>query len=168
MRFPALLAKLPRATRDRITRRCIRPAAAAWLVDRTRGVRMTTQTEVLHAEHDADGLELVLSDGTERRVDRVVLATGYRVDARTHPLLPPAVRAQLSVHDGHPLLGRGFESSVPGLHFVGAPALASYGPVVRFVSGTWLTGPGLAAHVAADARRRRAVARPVAAAAGVR
>ena len=38
--------------------------------------------------------------------------------------------------DGYPLLGPGFESSLPGLHFLGATAARSFGPVSRFVSGT--------------------------------
>jgi hypothetical protein len=36
---------------------------------------------------------------------------------------------------------------VPGLHFVGAFAAASFGPVMRFVSGTPFTGRSLGAHV---------------------
>jgi hypothetical protein len=42
--------------------------------------------------------------------------------------------------EGYPLLGPGMESSVPGLHFLGAPAAWSFGPIVRFVSGGWYTG----------------------------
>ena len=29
------------------------------------------------------------------------------------------------------------ESSVPGLHFLGAPAAWSFGPTMRFVAGGW-------------------------------
>jgi hypothetical protein len=36
------------------------------------------------------------------------------------------------------------ESSVPGLHFVGAPAAWSFGPINRFVSGGWYAGRALA------------------------
>jgi FAD-dependent urate hydroxylase len=50
------------------------------------------------------------------------------------------------------LLGPGFESSVPGLHFVGAFAAASFGPVMRFVSVTPFTARALASHVR-DAHR---------------
>jgi hypothetical protein len=35
-----------------------------------------------------------------------------------------------------PRLRRGFESSIAGLHFVGAAAAASFGPITRFVAGT--------------------------------
>ena len=67
----------------------------------------------------------------------------------------PSCVADLRTRDGAPLLGAGFESSIPGLHFVGAFAAASFGPVMRFVSGTPFTGRALAAHVARRASRRR-------------
>jgi hypothetical protein len=37
--------------------------------------------------------------------------------------------------DGYPQLSAGYESSVPGLYFLGAPAAWSYGPLMRFVAG---------------------------------
>jgi hypothetical protein len=62
-----------------------------------------------------------------------------------------------------PLLGPGFESSIPGLHFVGAFAAASFGPVMRFVSGTPYTGRSLAAHLAAANLPAPLTARPASA-----
>ena len=38
------------------------------------------------------------------------------------------------------------ESSVPGLHFIGAPAAWSFGPIMRFVSGGWYTGQAAGPH----------------------
>jgi len=37
--------------------------------------------------------------------------------------------------DGFPVLNRGLESSIPGLHFLGKPAAWSFGPLLGFVSG---------------------------------
>jgi hypothetical protein len=48
------------------------------------------------------------------------------------------------------------ESSVPGLHFLGAPAAWSFGPIVRFVSGGWYTGRQLVRAIAAPSRLPRA------------
>jgi hypothetical protein len=42
-------------------------------------------------------------------------------------------------------------SSVPGLHFLGAPAAYSFGPTMRFVAGGWFGGASLARAVAGDA-----------------
>jgi hypothetical protein len=41
----------------------------------------------------------------------------------------------LKTVNGYPVLKRGLESSVPGLHFVGKPAAWSFGPLLGFVSG---------------------------------
>jgi hypothetical protein len=46
------------------------------------------------------------------------------------------------------VLGPGLESSVPGLHFMGAPAARSFGPIMRFVVGTWYSAPALARRAA--------------------
>jgi hypothetical protein len=45
------------------------------------------------------------------------------------------------------VLGPGLESSVPGLHFVGASATESFGPINRFVVGTWYTAPAVTRRV---------------------
>jgi hypothetical protein len=64
------------------------------------------------------------------------MATGYRVDIRRYPFLAPELIARVRCVEGHPVLDTGFETSIPGLHFVGAPATYSFGPLLRFVSGT--------------------------------
>jgi hypothetical protein len=64
------------------------------------------------------------------------MATGYRVDIRRYPFLARELVARVRCVEGHPVLDTGFETSVRGLHFVGAPAMYSFGPLLRFVSGT--------------------------------
>jgi FAD-dependent urate hydroxylase len=161
---PNAFRRLPVPLGERVAYRCIRPAAAGWLVERTRAVRVTLGGEIASATACGDGLRLALGDGSVREIERLVLATGYDVRADRHPLLSPALRDDLRCRDGAPLLGPGFESSVPGLHFVGAFAAASFGPVMRFVSGTPFTGRALSAHLARDRRpaplRTQAVSAP--------
>lgn len=149
---PEAFRRVPVRLGERIAYRCIRPAAAGWLVDRVAGVRITLGRHVIGATTAGDSLRLALDDGTARAVERLVLATGYDVRADRHPLLGPALRAELRTRDGAPLLTTGLESSVPGLHFVGAFAAASFGPVMRFVSGTPFTGRALARHMASGRR----------------
>jgi hypothetical protein len=64
------------------------------------------------------------------------------------------------------VLKRGMESSVPRLHFLGAPAARSFGPVMRFVAGSWFSSKAIAKTVAAQDGRRtaRRRSRPAAAA----
>jgi hypothetical protein len=83
----------------------------------------------------------------------VLLATGYRVDVALYDFLAPELLKTVRRVDGYPLLGPGFESSLPGLHFLGAPAARSFGPVCRFVSGTPYTARALARRIAGKARR---------------
>lgn len=166
---PTLYRSVPPRLRQRVAYRCIRPAAAEWLRQRVAHVRFTTGREVVVATPAADGLRLRLSDGEERNVDHVLLATGYRVDVSRLSFLSGEILDSLAVKDGAPLLSRGLESSVSGLHFVGAAAAESVGPIMRFVVGTTFAAravrehllgrpaPGVAQTVRAYARRRETV-----------
>jgi FAD-dependent urate hydroxylase len=145
---PNAFRRVPTRLGERIAYRCIRPAASGWLLPRTAETRLTLGRTIASAGATGDGIRLRLDDGTNREIDRVVLGTGFHMRADRHPLLEPALRADLRVRDGAPLLGPGLESSIPGLHFVGAFAAASFGPVMRFVSGTPFTGAALGLHVA--------------------
>jgi hypothetical protein len=98
-------------------------------------VRITTGRAVTLAEPEGDAVRLTLDDGSVRDVDHVLLGTGYRVDVGRYPFLSPELLEAVRRVDGHPTLSHGLESSVDGLHFLGAPAARSFGPLLRFVAG---------------------------------
>jgi hypothetical protein len=77
------------------------------------------------------------SSGACRRLpfDHVVAATGYRIAPHRLGFLNAATLERLRTIDASPALTRNFESSVPGLHFVGLSSARSFGPVMRFVVG---------------------------------
>ena len=79
---------------------------------------------------------LKLDDGGERRVDHVLLGTGYQVDIAKYDFLPTVLARSIQQFDGYPKLSSGFCWSVPGLHFIGATAARSFGPLLYFVAGT--------------------------------
>lgn len=133
---PDLFRRLPFALHSRIARRAIRPAGAGWLKPRMSGIRITTGRVILSANLVDRQVGLRLDDGTERRVDHVLLATGFQVDLSRCAFLPRDLVRSLRLIDGYPELTKGFEASLPGLHFVGAPAARSFGPLMRFVAGT--------------------------------
>jgi hypothetical protein len=58
------------------------------------------------------------------------------VDISRYQFLSPSLLRQLDTVNGYPVLKRGLECSIPGLHFLGKPAAWSFGPLVGFVSGT--------------------------------
>ena len=140
-------------------RRAIRAAGAGWLVPRLTDVRLTAGCTVVHAVPAGGGLSVSLDDGSVREADHLLLATGYQVDIARYPFLPPALLRAVSSANGYPRLGPGLESSVAGLHFLGAPAAASFGPLMRFVSGAGYAARAVAErHCRARASgRRRAV-----------
>ena len=134
--YPRLVRHIPLRLKDRIRKRAVRPAGSRWLPPRLAGVTLTTGRTIVKAESRGDEVRLVIDDGSERWVDHVLLGTGYRVDVSRYDFLPANLVADIRQLDGSPELGRGFCSSVPGLHFIGATAARSFGPLLYFVAGT--------------------------------
>lgn len=143
---PPLFRALPPGLQAKVARRVLRPAGADWLVSRLTDVRISTGTTVVGTHVDDGRLRLTLDDGRTLTADHLLLATGYRVEIGRLPILSAGLRATLD--HGPLLLARGFESRVPGLHFVGAAASHSFGPLMRFVAGTRYAGRELAAGLA--------------------
>lgn len=145
---PDLFRHLPRDAQTRIAKRSIRPACSHFVRVRLDQVRVSTGVEVVGAQVDGGALRLSLSDGSAREVDHLMFGTGYKVDVARYAFLGGDILGDLRQADGYPVLSRGLESSVPGLHFVGAPAAWSFGPIMRFVSGSWYAGRAVAREIA--------------------
>jgi hypothetical protein len=107
------------------------------VTNRLKNVPTRTGLQVRSAVPVAGQLRVTLTDGSERTVDHLMCATGYRIDIAKYPFLDPQLLGEINQINGYPRLQPGLECSVPGLHFLGAPAAWSFGPVARFVSGTY-------------------------------
>jgi hypothetical protein len=140
---PDLFRRLPRTVQEPLAYRAIRPAGAAWLVPRLQKVPIRLGREVRAARTVGDKLRVELDGGEARTVDHLLYGTGYRVDIGRYGFLAPELVAAIRQVNGYPLLGPGLESSVPRLHFLGAPAAWSFGPIMRFVSGSWYASRSL-------------------------
>jgi cation diffusion facilitator CzcD-associated flavoprotein CzcO len=152
---PELFRRMPARLRPEITERCVGPKGSDWLRPRLADVPKLLGCAVVDAASTETGVRVTLDDGTVRERDHVVLGTGFRVDVARYPFMTPDLISDLDVAGGHPRLRPGFESTIPGLHFVGAPAMLSFGPVMRFVVGTWYAAPALARSILG--RRQRVV-----------
>src|SRR5206468_411809 len=129
---------------------CTKPIGAYWLASRLNGVRVRTGVAVDRVEVLDGRLRLMLSDGTTDEFDRVVLATGYRIDISKFRILDSRLGAAIeTTGDGYPVLTTGLQTSVPGLYMAGVIAERTLGPTLRFVTGTSNAGPRLAAAIAA-------------------
>ncbi len=145
--MPNVVRRVPLRLRDKIRRRAVRSAGSRWLPSRLERVTLTTGRCVVQAESSREQVKLKLDDGSERTADHVLMGTGYSVDLARYRFLSPDLLSSVRMLDGYPLLTSGFSSSMAGLHFIGAPAARSFGPLMYFVAGTEFTSRELASMV---------------------
>ena len=151
---PDLYRVVPQRLRGTVSQRCLRPRAGQWLKPALADATFTLDRRIVGAEPEGTGVRVRLDDGSARSVDHIVLGTGFRIDAGSYPFLSERLGSQLNLVAGYPRLGPGLESSVPGLHFTGAPASLSFGPITRFVVGTWYAAPALTDRVVGKRLRK--------------
>jgi FAD-dependent urate hydroxylase len=148
---PTAFRRLPESVRVRQARAVLGPGGSWWLKDRVDGVvEVLTGHRVQEAVPENDGVRLVLN-GPERSsvsVDHVIAGTGFRIDIARLPFLPDALSSTIKTLNGHPVVSRTGETSVPGLYFAGAPTVLSLGPGSRFIAGTHTLSEPLARSLA--------------------
>jgi cation diffusion facilitator CzcD-associated flavoprotein CzcO len=154
---PGLMHHVPDHRRLPFTRRHLGPAPAWWLRERAEGVfPVRCRTEVVRANMTGDRVRLELAgpDGMSAvEADHVVAGTGYEFNVDRMRFLDDTLRGDLQRHEVAPKLDRHFQSSVPGLYFMGPIAAESFGPLVRFVAGAPFAVSRVSAHLARRARR---------------
>ncbi|MBV8900546.1 MAG: NAD(P)/FAD-dependent oxidoreductase [Verrucomicrobia bacterium] len=150
---PHLLRQLPRGLQDKLRKRAVRPAGARWLVDRLNHTPIKLGRSVVEVTPAAEQVKVKLDDHSERTVDHILLATGYRVDLSKYDFLAPGLVSLIDRFNGYPRLKEGLETSVPGLHILGAPAAWSFGPLMQFVSGARYASRALVRSIAGNSPR---------------
>src|SRR3989442_213106 len=104
---------------------------AEWLRDRVLGkVTLHEGCTIASIGVSNGAVDVTLSSGHRIRADHVILATGYQVDLGRLPMIDPALRARIKTHKGSPVLSDSFETTVPGLYFVGVSAWRAEDDVV--------------------------------------
>jgi len=159
-KLPHLFRRLPEATRLRIARTYHWPAPGYFMRDRVIGrVTVHLGLETVQAKPNAGGVLLTLANnGGEKRefqADHVICGTGYRPELARLPFLDHALLSRISAVQGTPILSANFESSMPGLYFVGAIAMNTFGPVLRFACGAEIAAPCVARHLSRGRKRLR-------------
>jgi pyridine nucleotide-disulfide oxidoreductase len=144
---PRIFRRLPLSLSGPLADRATRPAGSAWLRPRLRGVAITLARRIAAVRVGDRDVTLTLDDASTRTVDHVLLGTGFRIDVRRYRFLGGDVVRRLETANGFPRLSPSFESAVPRLYFVGAPAAASAGPGMRLVSHTGLAAAAIRRHV---------------------
>jgi len=140
---PELFRRFPRSVQDPMAARAIRPAGAAWLKPRLEQVPVHFGRPVRAMRSENSHVAVDFDAGRTEGFDHVLFGTGYRIDISRYEFLPLELVRRIRSVGGYPVLSRGMESSVPGLHFMGAPAAYSWGPIMRFVAGGWFGAESL-------------------------
>jgi thioredoxin reductase len=137
---PMVFHYLPERIRVEAVRRTLGPSGGWFIRDKVVGKvplilgctpqRAEIQNGKVHLSVDAE-------DGGKQKIvtEHIIAATGYRVNLERLKFLDPEIRAKLKTVEGAPVLSSTFESSLPGLYFVGVAAANSFGPVMRFAFG---------------------------------
>ena len=155
---PSWFLELPDDERDRMLGSPGASSNDAWLLPRLRAadvgmvpsdpwlLRWPRSRKIAAAQVQGDGsIRVSLQDGRHLDVDYVVCGTGYRIDIDRLPFLAPELKACVRLLDGpgrlagYPVLDHGFQSAVPGLHFVGYPAQGCFGVGFMFMGGVPVT-----------------------------
>lgn len=147
--FPYLFQRFPQGKKDRYIRNHYNAAASDWLKERVVGKVTLHEGQAVEKVTEVDNaVELTFSNKEVLKADHVILATGYRVDIHRLSMLHPSLLAEIQTDTDIPILNNRFESSVPGLYFVGLTSLRGFGPLFRFVVGTKAAAKRVAGAVA--------------------
>jgi cation diffusion facilitator CzcD-associated flavoprotein CzcO len=160
---PRVFHLMPQGMRVRLATESFGPAGAWWLRERVEGkVPIRFDHHVRTARPVSDEIELEvegISGGATVRADHVICATGYRVDLNRLLFIDAGLARLVRTVADHPALDRHFQSSVPGLYFVGAASAPAFGPVVRFVLGARFTARVLEGQLRGAAGQKAILAR---------
>jgi thioredoxin reductase len=161
---PAVFHYLPESVRLHFVRTTLGPSGGWFIKEKVVGrVPLVLGYTVERAEfHNGKArLHLRGADGSEREIvaDHVIAATGYKVDMESLAFLNSDIRSKVKCISGMPVLSSSFESSVPGLYFVGLAAANSFGPVMRFAFGAGFAARRLTQTMMKSLARHPATAR---------
>lgn len=146
---PMAFHYLPERLRVEAVRRTLGPSGGWFIRDKVEGkVPLVLGSTAQRAEVQGGRVRLSVrgADGGEREIvtEHIIAATGYKVNLERLKFLNPGIRSRLKTVEGSPVLSSNFESSVPGLYFVGVAAANSFGPVMRFAFGAGFAARTLA------------------------
>lgn len=142
--YPGIFRLLPERLRLKIVRTHLGPSGGWFAKDKVVGrvgLMLGYSTESADVHNGKVRIRLRGRDGTYREIlaDHIIAATGYKVDLERLPFLSAEIRSKIKTTGGSPALSSSFESTVPGLYFVGVAAANSFGPLMRFAFGAGFT-----------------------------
>jgi cation diffusion facilitator CzcD-associated flavoprotein CzcO len=149
---PLIFHALPEALRLRAVARHLGPAPCWFVRDAVVGRLPMHLGATLGRAHVAGPrvqLEFTQAGQPDGRleVDHVIAATGYRVTLSRLGFIEQPIQSRIRKVVDTPILDRNFESSIPGLYFIGAAAANSFGPLLRFAYGARYAADRVSRHL---------------------
>jgi len=158
--FAGAMHRFPEGFRTRFVKKHLPAEGAWWLRERLeKGVPVHLDATVVDAREVNGQVLLQVRNGRSGdvlplEVDHVIAGSGYDISVDRLSFLDPELRDEVQRIERFPKLNANFESSVPGLHFVGATSAMSFGPLFRFVIGADYTARRISEHLASRMRSR--------------
>ena len=154
-RGPMLFRRLPQGLRSWIVSTASGPAGGFPVKERIERVPVLLGHTIRYARFRDNRvhLRLLCPSGEERTIstNHIIAGTGYRVDLRKLTFLSKEVQSGLRSVNFVPTLSAEFQSSIPGLYFVGLASANTFGPVMRFLVGASYTARRLIKHLSKSA-----------------
>jgi cation diffusion facilitator CzcD-associated flavoprotein CzcO len=149
---PNIVHRFPKTLRASILRNALGPSSGWKMKERVLGripIFYSQTVRRIYLDRNSIRIDLATPDRklTTIEIDHVIAATGYRTDCEKLEFLAQPLRARIHTYKGSPILSSNFESSSPGLYFVGPASAMSFGPVMRFVFGARFTAHAVTAHL---------------------
>jgi thioredoxin reductase len=153
---PYLFRQFPEETRFKIFKSYAGPCGG-WFVEQAfqANVRSIVDSAVTNVKLQGDGLRIAMTSSAgsiiEEEFDHLIFATGYKPDVKRLSFLDQRIRDEIRATRGAPVLSANYESSVPGVYFVGLSSAPTFGPLMRFVCGTGYASKAVSRHLTGKA-----------------
>ena len=150
---PVVFRLMPEQFRLEKVRRVLGPAPSWFIKPEIVGkVPYHLGLSIKDAQVQNGSVQLKLTDasGADRTLEagHVIAATGYQVDLRRLNFLEAGDLARIKCVEHSPILSANFESTLPGMYFIGTSAANTFGPLLRFAVGARFTARRLSRHLA--------------------
>ena len=137
---PGWYRRLPNSERETLNARFWaegRLKLEPWLGPRVHRdmISIRPKTRIVGCEQSAEALQVRLDTGDKLDVDRVIYATGYKVNLERLALLQAGnLLGRIECRDGFPVLDTSLQTTVPGLFVTSLPAARDFGLFFAFTA----------------------------------
>ena len=159
---PQIFHKLPEKTRLEIVRSELGPSGH-WAIedhlDEHINLYLGHNLDAVESLNGKLNLHLSSHQGTKEsiRADHLIAATGYKIDLTKLEFLKNLI-PDINMVENTPILSSNYETSLPGLFFIGPASANSFGPVNRFVCGAVHPARRITEHLKKKSNKRIEVA----------